>query len=252
MSRATILIVDDEAYVRNSLSAFFRRRGFAVRLASGFEEALEPASLDGASVVITDLRMPGRNGDELVAALARLRPELPVLVLTGNGTVASAVECMKAGSVDVLEKPAHPERLLDAVKRALGEPRRGGAPVEEPRTVPALREALRRPSRSAGRGTGKDDASEIPVARPVVGAPERTGRGTGSAEDSPIDLRGSLAATERRLLEEALERSGGVRRRAAKLLGIDERNLAYFLRKHGLLPAGRADGEKTGRKGERS
>jgi len=119
--RGTVLLVDDEAYVRDSLSRLLGRRGFSVRTAASAAEALRPESLAGADAVIADLRMPGDDGLALVGKLAAEAPALPVVVLTGHGTVPSAVEAMKAGAFDYLLKPADPDELTLVLERALAQ-----------------------------------------------------------------------------------------------------------------------------------
>ncbi len=119
--RATILVVDDEPYVRDSLATLLGRRGYDVRTAGGAEEALRTENLDGADLVISDLKMPGQDGATLLGRLAKTEPELPVIVLTGHGTVSSAVECLKLGAVDYLLKPVDPDELMVVLDRALGQ-----------------------------------------------------------------------------------------------------------------------------------
>jgi DNA-binding NtrC family response regulator len=114
-----VLIVDDEAYVRESLSSVFARRGYTVRAAEGPEEALDAAHLGSLDAVVTDLKMKGEDGLVLLRRVAKAEPGLPVVVLTGFGTVPSAVECMQAGAVDYLLKPAAPDHLLLVVERAI-------------------------------------------------------------------------------------------------------------------------------------
>lgn len=117
--RATVLIVDDEEYVRDSLATVLRRREFRVRTAGSTREALETNLQEGVDAVITDLRMPGEDGLALLRSLVQKAPDLPVIVLTGHGNVPSAVECMKSGAYDYLLKPADPEQLLMILTRAL-------------------------------------------------------------------------------------------------------------------------------------
>jgi DNA-binding NtrC family response regulator len=119
--RGTVLVVDDEAYVRDSLTRLLGRRGFAVRTAGSTAEALRPESLAGVDAVIADLRMPGEDGLALVGKLAAEAPSLPVVVLTGHGTVPSAVEAMRSGAVDYLLKPADPDELTLVLERALAQ-----------------------------------------------------------------------------------------------------------------------------------
>ncbi|HSL82964.1 MAG TPA: sigma-54 dependent transcriptional regulator [Thermoanaerobaculia bacterium] len=117
---ATVLVVDDEAYVRESLATLLGRRGFDARTAGGYDEALGSGSLDGVDAVVTDLKMPGKDGTALLRRLSEVAPRVPVIVLTGHGTVPSAVECLKIGAADYLLKPVDPDELLVVLERALG------------------------------------------------------------------------------------------------------------------------------------
>ena len=117
--RGTVLVVDDESYVRESLAALLVRKEYRVQTAVSGPQALEPDNLAGVDAVVTDLKMPGMGGLELVRELRARRPRLPVIVLTAHGTVESAVECMRAGAFDYVLKPARPEELLLALDRAL-------------------------------------------------------------------------------------------------------------------------------------
>ena len=118
-SPGTVLVVDDEAYVRDSIAAVLRRKNFVIRAVGSAAEALQPAMLNSLDAVITDLKMPGKNGLDLLRELGKREPALPVIVLTGNGSVPSAVECMKSGSFDYLMKPAKPGELVRLVESAV-------------------------------------------------------------------------------------------------------------------------------------
>jgi len=122
--RAQILLVDDEAFVRDALADLLGRRGFAVRVAGSVDEALEADQLAGLDAIITDLRMPGRGGLELVRELKEREVRLPILVLTAYGTIGSAVECMRAGATDYLLKPTHGDELVLVLERALSQVQR--------------------------------------------------------------------------------------------------------------------------------
>jgi DNA-binding NtrC family response regulator len=119
----TVLVVDDEAYVRDSLASILTRRDFTVRAAASVAEALSPANLAGLDAVVTDLKMPEQDGLVLVKALADQAAGLPVIVLTGYGTVPSAVECMQAGAYSYLLKPTDPIALTIVLERAIDEAR---------------------------------------------------------------------------------------------------------------------------------
>jgi DNA-binding NtrC family response regulator len=118
-ARGTVLVVEDESYVRTSLGELLGSRGFDVILASGVAEAQDHLGRAPVDLVLTDLKMPGTDGLELVRRLHASFPDLPVLVLTGHGTIASAVECIKAGAADYVLKPADPDALELALARAL-------------------------------------------------------------------------------------------------------------------------------------
>jgi len=118
-ARGRVLVVEDEAYVRASLDEVLRARGFDVSLAGGVDEAMAGLAKSPVDVVLADLRMPGGGGLELVRRAHAAHPGVPVVILTGHGTVSSAVECMKAGAGDYLLKPVDPEALEVALDRAL-------------------------------------------------------------------------------------------------------------------------------------
>jgi two-component system response regulator AtoC len=140
----TVLVVDDELYVRESLASVLSRRGFSLRTAASVAEALTPDSLAGLDAVVTDLKMPEQDGLALVKALAEREAGLPVIVLTAYGTVDSAVECMRAGAHHYLLKPTDPVALSLVLERAIANtktrreldylrareaPERGGGPL---------------------------------------------------------------------------------------------------------------------------
>jgi DNA-binding NtrC family response regulator len=117
--RARVLVVEDEAYVRDSLLEVLRARGFHAEGAAGVAEALRQLERTPVDVVLTDLRMPELTGLDLVKRMQASAPEVPVIVLTGHGSVAAAVECLHAGARDFILKPADPAALEVALTRAL-------------------------------------------------------------------------------------------------------------------------------------
>jgi two-component system response regulator AtoC len=117
--RGRVLVVEDEAYVRDSLVEILRSRRFEASPAGSVAEALEHLGRTPVDVVLSDLRMPGADGLELVRRMQTVAPDVPVVILTGHGNVASAVECLKAGASDYILKPAEPEALEVALERAL-------------------------------------------------------------------------------------------------------------------------------------
>ncbi len=117
--RGRVLVVEDEDYVRRSLVAILAARGFDASEAASVAEATEVLARSPVDVVLSDLRMPGADGLELVRRLQERDPELPIVILTGHGTVASAVQCLRAGASDYVLKPAEPEALEVIIERAM-------------------------------------------------------------------------------------------------------------------------------------
>jgi DNA-binding NtrC family response regulator len=118
-NRGRILVVEDEAYVRDSLVEILKARRFDARSSGSVAEALAHLGRTPVDAVLSDLRMPGADGLELVRRMQTVAPDVPVVILTGHGNVTSAVECLKAGASDYILKPAEPEALEVALERAL-------------------------------------------------------------------------------------------------------------------------------------
>lgn len=116
-NRSTVLVVDDDRAFCSALAASLRRRGFAVVVAHNFEDGIAEAQAWSPDRAIVDLRMPGRGGLELVAALRRLDSTIAVVVLTGYGSIATAIEAIKMGATHYLTKPAEPDEILLAFER---------------------------------------------------------------------------------------------------------------------------------------
>jgi two-component system response regulator FixJ len=114
-----IYVVDDDDAVRHSLEFLLKTAGSPVR---GFESAkalLEVLPQIESGCIITDVRMPEITGIELLRKVKETKPDLPVIVITGHGDIALAVEAMKIGALDFLEKPFDDDQLLSAVRSAL-------------------------------------------------------------------------------------------------------------------------------------
>ena len=114
-----VLVVDDEAATRVGLDKLLTQDGYRVRTAEDGIEALEVARDEPPDVVLTDLRMPGMDGVELVGKLRAQDPDLPVIVVTAFGDVGSAVEAMRAGAANFLMKPVDFDALIVSIERAL-------------------------------------------------------------------------------------------------------------------------------------
>ncbi|GFM33234.1 sigma-54 dependent transcriptional regulator [Desulfovibrio subterraneus] len=114
-----VFLVDDEAEIRQACRQTFELEGYAIRTFKSADEVLTEISPDWLGVVISDVRMPGMDGLELLRRIKELAPELPVIILTGHGDVPMALEAIRLGAYDFLEKPAPPEYLIDVARRAL-------------------------------------------------------------------------------------------------------------------------------------
>jgi two-component system, LuxR family, response regulator FixJ len=125
MAEAPLIhVVDDDASVRESLAVLLESAGHAVRTYASATAFLQAASDSAAGCVLTDVQMPGLNGLELQRRMSELGIRLPVIVMTGHGEVPIAVEALKAGATDFLEKPFDDVQLLAAVDSAIALSRR--------------------------------------------------------------------------------------------------------------------------------
>jgi two-component system response regulator FixJ len=115
---ATLHVVDDDAAMRDSLRMLLEAAGFAVRAFDSANAFLASAPT-GIGCVLTDVRMPEIDGLALLRRLREQGVHLPVIVMTGQGDIAIAVQAMKAGAIDFLEKPFDDATLIDAVGKAL-------------------------------------------------------------------------------------------------------------------------------------
>ncbi|HIP24086.1 MAG TPA: sigma-54-dependent Fis family transcriptional regulator [Rhodobacteraceae bacterium] len=116
----SILLVDDDREVREALGQSLEIAGYPVVLAGSFIEALDYISPEFEGVVLSDVRMPGKDGFALLERCKQVDSDLPVVLITGEGDVPMAVRAMKAGALNFLEKPVSNERLCEVVARACG------------------------------------------------------------------------------------------------------------------------------------
>jgi excisionase family DNA binding protein len=119
--RARILVVDDEAGIRELLSKTLALAEYEVDLAPGGQEALERLRADHYDLVITDLKMPGVDGMTLIREARRFLPQLPIIIITGFSTEASAIEAINLGVNGYLTKPFRVPKVLSVAAKALGE-----------------------------------------------------------------------------------------------------------------------------------
>lgn len=149
---ARVLVVDDDAAVCWALEQALKANGYAVTLTADALAAKRALRRVKPDVVLSDVRMPGQSGLELLAELRREHPLLPVVVMTAHGTVETAIEAVQQGAFDYLPKPIDLDRTLETLRRALGEHQLAAAaqpttPDSETAIVgstPAMQEVYRR------------------------------------------------------------------------------------------------------------
>lgn len=117
MSGASIMLVDDDAIFRQRLARALEERGFEVRTADDVEPAIAEAERDSPELAVVDLRLPSGSGITVLQRLLAIDPGTKVVVLTGYGSVTTAVEAIRLGAIDYLQKPAHVPDVLAAFER---------------------------------------------------------------------------------------------------------------------------------------
>jgi len=130
--RPHILIVDDETNVRKVLGTLLDQAGYATTRAESGEIAMDLVRAGDPDLVLTDLKMPGMDGLELLSKLRQDFPEIPVVLLTAHGTIENAVEAMKRGAHDFLTKPFDREKVVEIVAKAVGQAERSRREFQGP------------------------------------------------------------------------------------------------------------------------
>jgi DNA-binding NtrC family response regulator len=141
MMKARLLLVDDEEHFIQPLSERLSMRNYDVTIAMSGEEAIEKLNRYNYDVVILDVDMKGMNGIETLKEIKVIKPLTEVIMLTGHGTVKSAVEGMKLGAIDYLLKPSELDELIEKIDRAYDEK----CKVEERMREDKMKDALSSP-----------------------------------------------------------------------------------------------------------
>jgi DNA-binding NtrC family response regulator len=118
---ARLLIVDDKAQMREVLQKFLLAEGYAVETAESAEEALEKFKKGSFDLVLSDIRMPLMDGNELLDSILKIKPDAVVILMTAFGSIEAAVEAIKQGATDYISKPFQMEEVLLRISRALKE-----------------------------------------------------------------------------------------------------------------------------------
>lgn len=138
-SARSILLVDDSIVLRDRLAMAFQERGYRVAVAGNFDEAVAIFSQEPTELAVLDLRMPGKPGLMLLQELKQISPSTKVLILSGFGSIATAIDAIRLGATNFLPKPADADDILNAFAR-------GGSDIEIPESedeipVPTLAQA---------------------------------------------------------------------------------------------------------------
>ncbi|QBQ55857.1 response regulator transcription factor [Nitrosococcus wardiae] len=138
----TIYIVDDDEAMRKSLALLLKGEGFNVKTYASAQTFLESGEFPLTGCILLDVRMPGMDGFELQELLPQRGIHLPVIMITGHADVPMAVQAMKSGAKDFIEKPFRAQALLDRIHKALSEGSHQGQPQDAPREFLARLECL--------------------------------------------------------------------------------------------------------------
>jgi len=121
--KPTIYVVDDDPSVRDSMELMLKSVGFNVKTLGSAQDFLKADLQEDLGCLVLDVRMPGMSGLDLQEKLVSAKTPMPVVFITGHGTVPMSVRAMKAGAVDFLQKPFEEQDLLDAINRAVARQR---------------------------------------------------------------------------------------------------------------------------------
>ncbi len=136
-AQPTIIVVDDDAGIRELLDGLLRSVGLQVRALASVPEFLKEGRPDGPACLVLDVRLPGRSGLDVQRELAALNIRLPIIFITGFGDIPMSVQAIKGGAVEFLTKPFRDQDLLDAIQQGLSQ---DCAWLEEERAIAALRQ----------------------------------------------------------------------------------------------------------------
>jgi FixJ family two-component response regulator len=116
---ATVVVIDDDAAIRESIGSLLRSVGLQAKLFASVDEFLKAGRPDGPACLVLDVRLPGRSGLDLQRELAAANIRLPIIFITGYGDIPMSVEAMKGGAIEFLTKPFRDQDLLDAIQLGL-------------------------------------------------------------------------------------------------------------------------------------
>jgi two-component system response regulator RegA len=121
-SKQSLLLVDDDEVFRTRMARAFVERGYEVTSAHDYDSAVAHARIESPELAVLDLKMPGKSGLELVKALLEIDPQTKIIVLTGYGSIATAIDAVRLGATYYLQKPADADEILAAFARGQAPP----------------------------------------------------------------------------------------------------------------------------------
>jgi FixJ family two-component response regulator len=136
-ANSTVLVIDDDPALRESVGRLLRSLGQDAQLFASISDFLESDPPDGPTCLVLDVRLPGQSGLDLQRELAAANRELPIIFITGHGDIPMSVQAMKSGAIEFLTKPFRDQELLDAIQLGLSRDR---ARRENQKALAALRE----------------------------------------------------------------------------------------------------------------
>jgi DNA-binding NtrC family response regulator len=237
--RARVLVIDDEVSLRHALAKGLTRLGYLAEDAATGKAGVDRFVGGGYDAVLTDLKLPDISGLDIVAILTEMDPDVPVVVMTGYGTVDTALEAMRRGAKDYVQKPFAVEDVVRVLERAIAERRLSA----ENRRLRALVERRFAPGEYE-----KVDEELKAIRADGAAAPADAPEPAGS--NGPLPLRDAQRQFEVRYVQELLARSGGNVAGAARLAGISRPNFHKKLRTLGVDPAPFKRAARRGRAGD--
>lgn len=233
-ARARVLVIDDELSLRHALARGLRRADFETVEAATGKEGVDAFLEGGFDAVLTDVRLPDLSGLDIASILTEMDASIPVVVMTGYGTLDTALEAMRRGARDYVQKPFVVEEVARVLKRAIAERRLS----RENRRLRALVERRLAPENYAHveehlARLGDPSGPDRTMVRTAGASPDGSGAG-----DEPLPLEDARRGFEVHYVEDLLSRTGGNVAAAARLAGISRPNFHKKLRTLG-VDAGR-------------
>ena len=239
-ARRHVLVIDDEESLRHAVKRGLEREGLVAHTAQTGREGIDAFVEGRFDAVLTDVRLPDISGLDIVAVLTEMDPGVPVIVMTGYGTLQTALDAMRRGARDYVQKPFSVEEVIRVLCRAVDERRLN----RENRRLRALVERRLEPEQfEAARAVEAELDDRAEQEEPPASAASLLF----DAQGEPLPLREAQRAFEVRYVEMLLARTGGNIAAAARLAGISRPNFHKKLRALDVQAARFKDAARRGR-----